>query len=333
MFRIIDQPCKLRKMGLLNLTEKEYSEDWLKVVKLAEFGLKYGYKAAVEAFNISKSTYYNYLAIYKSTQSNMEYFKCKSRRPINVRKPNWNNKIIKFIRQMRIDRPNIGKEKIKYYLDKFCIANNLQIISTGTIRNIINSHSNKLRTKKSTIVAKRRQSVVRKPAKYKPNKSGECVALDSMEFRQSGKKLYVVVVQDEATNLLYAEATTSHTSRSTKSILDNAHNYLPWSKFTTILTDNGTEFQKDFASFLKENHITHYHTYHKTPKQNARCERVNRTIQDEFMIKYGGLLFDNIHLSNKKLLKYLHWYNFKRVHFRFSNNMTPFQYHLHITKQ
>lgn len=34
----------------------------------------------------------------------------------------------------------------------------------------------------------------------------------------------------------------------------------------------------------------------------------------EFMIKYGNLLFDDINLFNKKLDKYLRWYNFERVH-------------------
>lgn len=218
-------------------------------------------------------------------------------------------------------------------MDEYCLAKNIQQISTGTIQNIINSFPNKLRTKKSTLVAKHRTNVVRKPKSYKPQKSGECVSFDSMEFRRDGKKLYVVVAQDEATGLLYAEATTSHTSRSAKNILDNAHNYLPWQNINTILTDNGSEFQKDFALHVKQHNITHYHTYPKSPKQNAKCERVNRTIQDEFMIKYGNLLFDDINIFNKKLLKYLHWFNFKRVHYRFNNKMTPFQYHLHLTQQ
>ena len=65
----------------------------------------------------------------------------------------------------------------------------------------------------------------------------------------------------------------------------------------------------------------------KTPKQNAKCERVNQTIQDEFMIKYGNLLFSNLNLFNKKLTKYLYWFNFKRVHQRFNNKITPFQRH------
>lgn len=56
-----------------------------------------------------------------------------------------------------------------------------------------------------------------------------------MEFRQGGKKLYVVFAQDEATNLLYAKATNSHTSCSAKEILELAHNYLPWEKYNIIL--------------------------------------------------------------------------------------------------
>ena len=233
---------------------------------------------------------------------------------------------MRFIKLFREKHANIGKEKIKYYLDKFC----------RTIQNIINNFPNKLKTKKSILVRTRRSNVIRKPAKYKPKQSGECIALDSMEFRQNGKKLYVVVAIDEATNLLYAEGTTSHTSRHAKDVLDKAHNYLPWDNFNIILTDNGSEFQKDFAKYLKLNNITHYHTYPKTPKQNARCERVNRIIQDEFMIKYGNLLFEDINKFNNKFInkfkQYLHWYNFKRVHHRFKNKMTPFEKHLELTK-
>lgn len=331
MYRITGQPINLRYVAKEIKPVEDLSEESKQIIKICEFGIKHGYKVTLEAFAVSKSTYYSYLKLYKNYKEYGVYPQLKSKKPHNVRKNRWNKKVIGFIVNIRKNCPNIGKDKIKYYLDTYCIANKLDTISTGTIQNIINSFPNKLRTKKSIRQVKRKSDVLRKPAKYKAVKSGECVALDSMEFRQGGKKLYVVVTHDEATNLLYAEATTSHTSRSAKNILDNAHNYLPWSKFTTILTDNGSEFQKDFAKFLKEKEIVHYHTYPKTPKQNARCERVNRTIQDEFMIKYGNLLFSNLTLFNKKLNKYLHWFNFKRVHQRFNNSMTPFQRHLELT--
>lgn len=327
MYRIIGQPINLRYIATSNIVIPELSAKALQIIKISEFGLKYGYKAALDAFNIKKSTYYNYVKRYKICQEYEVQLEVKSKRPHKVRKACWNNKIVKFICKIRMKHPNIGKDKIKHYLDLFCSKSQTKPISTGTIQNIINSYPNKLRTKKSTVKATRRENVLRKPSNYKAKYSGECRSLDSMEFRQGGKKLYVVVAQDEATNLMYARATNSHTSRSAKEILELAHNYLPWDKYSIILTDNGSEFGKEFAKYVKEQGAIHYHTYPKSPKQNARCERVNRTIQDEFMIKYGNLLFDDINLFNKRLDEYLRWYNFERVHARFGNKMTPFQRH------
>jgi transposase InsO family protein len=332
MYKIIGQPINMRYIATSNIVAKEPSEEAKQIIHIAEFGLKYGYRAAVEAFSISKSSYYNYVKRYKLSQSYNMILEVKSKRPHNIRKASWDKRIVRFICRLREKRANIGKSKIKYYLDEYCAKLKIASISTGTIQNIINSFPNKLRTKKSEYKAKRRDTVLRKPAKYSANLSGECLSLDSMEFRRNGKKLYVVVAQDEATNLLFARGTLSHTSRSAKIILEKAHNYLPWDKYNIILTDNGSEFGKDFAKFIQEQNVTHYHTYPKTPKQNARCERVNRTIQEEFMIKHGNLLFEDLNLFNKKLDKYLHWYNFKRVHARFGNKMTPFQRHLELAK-
>lgn len=332
MYRIVGQPVNIRRIYKIGVLESELSEQEQKIIKIVEFGLRYGYKAAVEAFELSKSSYYNYVKLYKASQENGCKIEIKSKRPNNIRKANWDGRIVKFICNMRKDHANIGKDKIKPHLDKYCHIKGIKPISSGTIQNIINSFPNKLRTKKSLIRAKRRENVLRKPSNYKAGASGECVSLDSMEFRRDGRKLYVVVVQDEATNLMYARATNSHASHSTTEILEAAYNYLPWDKFNTILTDNGSEFQKDFAKYVKQNNITHYRTYPSTPKQNARCERVNRTIQDEFMIKYENLLFDDINLFNKQLDKYLRWYNFERVHARFNNTITPFQRHRQLVQ-
>ena len=332
MYKIIGQPINLRYVATIKIVEPVLSEESKRIIRIAEFGIKHGYKASLDAFNIKKTIYYGYVKQYKIYKEYDIPPKLKSKRPHNIRKSNWDNRIVKFIKKMRFNHPNIGKDKIKPHLDKFCLNHKIKPISSGTIQNIINSFPNKLRTKKSILKVTRRSNVVRKPANYKAQYSGECRSLDSMEFRQGGKKLYVVVAQDEATNLLYARATNSHTSRSAKNILELAHNYLPWDKYSIILTDNGSEFGKDFAKYVKEQGAIHYHTYPKTPQQNARCERVNRTIQDEFMIKYGNLLFHDINLFNKKLDKYLHWYNFERVHARFGNKITPFERHRQLVK-
>ena len=298
------------------------------------FALEFrGYKAAVDAFNICKSSYYVYLKQYKAYKEYGVIPEIKPKRPHNTRKANWHKYVIRFICNIRQKHPNIGKCKIKPYLDEYCIKYKITTVSTGTIQNIINSFENKLRTKRSTLSGvKRKSQVLRKPSRYYAKEAGECISLDTMEFRRDGKKSYVVVACDEATSLIYARATYSHTSRSAKEILEAAHNYLPYQKFNIILTDNGSEFAKDFAKYVEENGITHYHTYPKTPKHNARCERTNRTIQDEFMIVYESLLFDDIAKFNRKLNEYLHWYNFKRVHARFGNKIAPYKRFLELTQ-
>jgi transposase InsO family protein len=92
-----------------------------------------------------------------------------------------------------------------------------------------------------------------------------------------------------------------------------------------VLTDNGSEFKKYLNKLLKEESITHYHTYPKTPKMNAHLESFNGTIQEEFVDYHINLLFDDITQFNEKLNKYLLFYNTKRVHYAFQNKFTPLE--------
>lgn len=91
------------------------------------------------------------------------------------------------------------------------------------------------------------------------------------------------------------------------------------------LTDNGSEFEKHFSDALKGLHLTHYHTYPKTPKMNAHCERFNRTIQEEF-VDYHVYDLLNPNLFNRKLMEWLIWYNAERPHYAFKNRIAPLQF-------
>jgi transposase InsO family protein len=68
----------------------------------------------------------------------------------------------------------------------------------------------------------------------------------------------------------------------------------------------------------------HWHTYPKTPKMNAHCERFNRTLQDE-------LVDDNLYdledtdEFNDKMSDYLFWYNAKRPHYALGQ-ISPIEY-------
>jgi transposase InsO family protein len=65
---------------------------------------------------------------------------------------------------------------------------------------------------------------------------------------------------------------------------------------TTVLSDNGSEFEADFAQLLEERGIKRWYTYPKTPKMNAHAERFNRTIQESFVDYHEELLFTDLAL-------------------------------------
>ena len=44
-----------------------------------------------------------------------------------------------------------------------------------------------------------------------------------------------------------------------------------------VLSDNGSEYEGEFADLLTACGIARYYTYPKTPKMNAHAERLNRT--------------------------------------------------------
>ena len=326
--RIVGQPLamhKLHKFGKkasINRAIEVDNPDWLLIKSVYEFGETHGYKAALDSFDICKSTYYNYRKLYGRFLVNGNKHRFKSTRPNIVRGNDWDKRVVDYIVELRVLHANLGKAKLKPYVDRFCIKHGVAIRSTGTIQNIINSYPNKLRTVANKKVVRHRKNIVRKPKEYKAKTAGECLSMDSMEFRLGSQKAYMVVGMDEVTKLLFARGTYSHSSRSAKLILQDAQEYLPFDNIEFILTDNGSEFMKVFATYIEDAGITHYHTYPKSPKQNACCERVNRSIQDEFMIKYQNLLFTDLNQFNKQLDKYLRWFNFERVHHKFENKMT-----------
>ena len=81
-----------------------------------------------------------------------------------------------------------------------------------------------------------------------------------------------------------------------------------------VLSDNGSEFEADFAQLLEERGIKRWYTYPKTPKMNAHAERFNRTIQESFVDYHEELLFTDLALFNRKLADWLVFYNAERPH-------------------
>ena len=72
-----------------------------------------------------------------------------------------------------------------------------------------------------------------------------------------------------------------------------------------MLSDNGSEYEGQFADLLRARGIARYYIYSKTPKMNAHAERFDRTVQEEFLDYHEDLLWRgdeaNLAALNRKL--------------------------------
>ena len=90
---------------------------------------KYGSRATKDAFNISRSTIYNWKKLYRDSRYNPNSLIPKSRRPKNTRRMVVDTRIVEFIKSIRKDNHRLGKSKIKILLDPYCKELNIPEIS------------------------------------------------------------------------------------------------------------------------------------------------------------------------------------------------------------
>jgi transposase InsO family protein len=165
--------------------------------------------------------------------------------------------------------------------------------------------------------------VARKPKGFKSSYPGQCVSMDTIERRMGTLKRYVMIFIDPNTSFAFAAAVTHNNSTFAKEVFTCAHRCYPF-PIQTVLSDNGSEFKGAFSQLLDEADIEHWHTYPKTPKMNAHCERFNRTIQEDFIDYHEDLLFTDIAAFNRKLADWLVWYNKDRPHYA-QGQLSPVQ--------
>ena len=285
--------------------------------RVLAFWEKHGLEATIEAFAVKRSTLFLWKKQQKEGKGKVEALNERSKTPKNKRKRSWPIQITFEIKRTRELHPNIGKDKVHVLLRPFCEKNNLRLPSVSTIGRIIKDcgglriFPQKVRHN-GKIVPLKRKKVLRKPKDFKAMYEGHLVALDTIERFVHGCRRYIITFEDIHTRFSFAWATTSHASLAAKEFFAYCQMVFPY-QFVHVLTDNGSEFMKHFSQKLNELHLTHYHTYPKTPKMNAHCERFNRTIQEEFVDYHAGLLLTPS-VFNQKLIPWLVWYNTERPH-------------------
>lgn len=99
-----------------------------------------------------------------------------------------------------------------------------------------------------------------------------------------------------------------------------------------ILTDRGTEFKgkpehHEFELYLSLEGIEHTKTRVRHPQSNGICERLHRTMQDEFYaIAFRKKLYDSVELLQEDLDTWMTYYNQERPHSgRYCFGKTPME--------
>ena len=297
---------------------------------------KYGIQAAMDAFCIKKRTLHNWKRALKAGFGKAESLNPGKREPKTKRKRIWPLEILNEIRKIRWQYPNLGSEKVYPLLLEFCIEKGVLCPKPITIKRLIKdlgglrmapqkvSHFSKIRPLK-------RRKVIRKPKDLRAEYPGHVVALDTIERFVSGMRRYIITFEDIYTRYGFAWGTKSHASLAAKEFFGLCLKIFPY-PITFVLTDNGSEFAKHFAEELKQLYLVHYHTYPRTPKMNAHCERFNRTIQEEYIDYHIHELVDP-EIFNLGLMDWLIWYNTRRVHYAFKNIYSPVQFMLSLQEQ
>ncbi len=303
-------------------------------VRTLAFWEKYGTKATEEAFKVKERTLFNWQKTLEEGGGKLDSLNPRSKAPKVKRRRLWDDRILAELKRLRWLHPNLGKEKLYPLLLSYCNTLNLKCPKTKTIgRLIIDLGGLRMFPSKVSHFGKikkiNRIKVTRKPKDFKALYPGHCVAFDSIEKHIHGTRRYIITFEDIFTRFSFAWSTTSHASLAAKEFFELCLKIFPF-PFVFVLTDNGSEFKKHFDAEIRKLHLTHYHTYPRTPKMNAHLERFNRTIQDEFIDFHMSELLTT-EIFNRKLMDYLIFYNTERVHFAFRNKQSPVQFMLSLT--
>jgi transposase InsO family protein len=215
-------------------------------------------------------------------------------------------------RVLRLRRNHLryGKEKIALMY----IATYGEPMTAWKVQKVIEKYGIYYRpAKNARTQAKRRKAEKRKRITElrKKRVSGFLLCLDTIVIYGRGVKRYIFTAIDSVSKVAFARMYTTKASYNGADFLARLHLLLD-GKITNVGHDNGSEFQKHFAATCAKMGIPQYFSRPKTPKDNAVCERFNRTLKDEFL-QMGNLTPDT-EIFNRNLTEWLVEYNFKRPH-------------------
>jgi transposase InsO family protein len=314
------------KHYLSTISHNQIVAEKLSVIKFFD---EYRYKTTKDAFGVGRSTVYLWKKKLKDSKQDVACLANRSRRPKGARKGQADPLILKFIRDIRENTYRMGKTKIKLLLDEYCRQNRLPVMSESWIGKQIKKNNwyfepvGKTYHNPSAIHPKRKTNKARVVKGEMMLRPGQQVQIDTITRFDLNVKRYIVTAVDLYSRFAFAYTYKSLSSKIALDFYQKLEIVAPF-KVQAVKTDNGLEFEGHFDSHLKQNNITHFFSYPRTPKSNAFVERFNRTIQEEFVDRNISMI-ENPQTFNSKLIDYLVFFNSVRPH-RSLDNLTPMGY-------
>lgn len=229
--------------GLLMLSEAAKNR-----VKILDFWEKHGFIATNDAFGISRRTLFYWKRRLEEGNREPASLNPDSHQPKRKRKRNLPSCILAEIRRLRQVYRNIGKDKIYVFLQPFCETRGLDCPSISTVGRIIKDAPDRMRIipekikpKTGKVIHRTKKKVKRKPKGFQAKYPGHCVAFDTVEIRNLGKKCYIKTFTDLYSRFSFAYSYKKNNSLVAKEFLDMVLKIFP-AKIENVLTDNGSEF-------------------------------------------------------------------------------------------
>ena len=234
IFHRVKGAARLAKYA--SLWEHAMTDEAKQRINILSFWGKHGLQATLDAFGTKRRTLFLWKATLKKAHGNVEALNPRSKRPRTLRRRKW-----------------------------------LPCPKPATIGNLIKDMGGlRLRpvrlNRNGKAVVRKRAKKSRKPKPFVATHPGHCVALDTVERFIEGNRRYIITFTDLASRFSLAWATRSHASQAAKDFFNLATFLFPF-PLQNVLTDNGSEFMKHFDEQLRTRHLTHWHTYPKTPQE------------------------------------------------------------------
>lgn len=264
-----------------------------------------------ETFGISRATLYRWVK--RFDPGDLTSIKHGSRRPRNVRKPQWSYELMMAVKRLRERYPRWGKDKLFVLLTEQGWQTSVSTV--GRIVTYLKKRGELIEPQRMAVSAKRKTTrpyAVRKPQDYKVKNPGDLVQIDTLDIRPlPGIILKQFTARDVVSKWDVVETRTRATSKTAKEFMETLKKRMPF-QIKAIQVDGGSEFYADFENACKAYKIKLFVLPPKSPKLNGSVERANRTHTEEFYEIHDCSW--TVPELNRQLVQWEYIYNCVRPH-------------------